>query len=176
MQKRTDEELRKMPLPANALELEVITEWYFGMPLHLSKLYVYEGGGAQYEVRELYNEYHGDGFLHSSHCTNGYGYSERFWKRVIGVLYCGGIGGHSYGQTKAQGHRNIKRLASLAKYLKVNGACKLRKPFERLARMNGAGENRVMRDSSVQIAGREDGAAAVSIRKPIHIGGSAYED
>lgn len=167
--KRTRQELEAMPKPQCPAELEVLSQWYFGKKLHLSTLHVYDSGsapassaGAQYEVAESYNDYHGSGWLHSTHCINGYDYSRDFWAFVIGPLCCGGIAGHSYGQANVFGHRDALRLRKFQDHLRRKEPGRLRSPFVRLAREHGAGENTATRDSRVQIAGREDGAATVS--------------
>lgn len=167
--KRTIQELHAMPKPSNPAELEVLSMWYFGVPLHLSKLNIYPSGfneeaigGAQYEVRELYNSYHGKGFNFGSGSIDGYDYSAAFWEYVIGPLTCGGIAGHSYGQTNTYGFRDHKRLQKFSEYLRRNESGRLRKAFERLALLNGEGESMITRDSRAQTSGREDGVVAVS--------------
>lgn len=169
MKKRTRKELAAAPKPCNPAELEVLSHWYFGKALHLGFLSVFErlddsliAGSVQYEVTELYNSYHGAGWLHSENCIKGYDYSGDFWGHVIGPLYCGGIASRSYGQVRIVGHRDLKRLMVFQGYLGRKESGRLRKPFERLAREYGAGENTATRDSGVLIAGRVDGAAAVS--------------
>lgn len=168
---RTREQLRAMPKPGCSAELEVLSQWYFGVPLHFSKLYVHGGwapaadAGATYEVAEPYNSYHGDGFLFGKNCIKGYDYSGAFWQYVVGNMSCGGIASHSYGQVNVFGHRDVARLRAFESFLRQKKPGRLRKAFERLAREQGAGENTVTRDSRVQIAGRVDGAAAVSFAK-----------
>lgn len=167
--KRSLAELKASPLPSSPAELEVLSTWYFGTSLHLSRLYVHLKGnapmsdaGVQYEVREEYGSYHGNGWLFGCYCINGYDYSRDFWEHVIGNLYCGGIAGRSYGQANVFGHRNVKRLKEFEEYLRRKESGRLRKTFERLARSYGAGENTATRDSCVLMGGREDGALAVS--------------
>jgi hypothetical protein len=168
--KRTQAELMKAPLPSCPAELEVLSTWYFGAPLHLSHLRVADDysfgdeadGSASYEVLEEYNSYHGRGWLFGQCCIVGYDYSRDFWAHVIGRLYCGGIASRSYGQVNVLGRRNVKRLKDFEGYLRRNESGRLRKAFERLARSYGAGENTVTRDSRVLTSGREDGAHAVS--------------
>ena len=125
----------KVPMPRNKSELELLTHWYFGAPLHLSRLDIY-GGSVSYEVKEDYNSYHGiaRGFLFDESCTRGYDYSARFWKAVLGVLSCGGIARASYGSaTIIRGHRHKKRLVALAESLRRKGPDPVRPVFVRLA-------------------------------------------
>lgn len=171
--KRTREQLKAMPKPQCPAELEVLTAWYFGKALHLSELSVYESnregiaGGATYRVAELYNDYHGKGWLHADDCIRGYDYSSDFWAYVIGHLSCGGIAAHSYGQAVVVGHRDVLRLKKFEGFLRRKEADRLRKAFERLAREHGAGENTVIRDSRVLTTGRVDGAVAASLQATI---------
>jgi hypothetical protein len=167
--KRSRTELLAAPLPRCPAELEVLSTWYFGAPLHLSCLRMYAKGmapaseaGAEYEVREEYNSYHGNGWLFYGCAIEGYDYSSDFWAHVIGNLYCGGIASHSYGQCNVFGRRNVKRLKEFEECLRRNESGRLRRAFERLARSYGAGENTATRDSRVLTSGREDGAHAVS--------------
>jgi hypothetical protein len=160
--KRTRAELNATPRPANPAELEVLSEWYFGKALHLAELRCY-GEGASYRVRERYNDYHGKGWLHKEGCIDGYNYSEHFWAHVIGRLSCGGIAGHSYGQTRVIGHRNSLRLQRFAEYIRRKESGRLRKPFERLAQQYGLGESASIRDKRTLTRGRVDGASAASI-------------
>lgn len=119
-----------IPLPNNAKELEIVSEYIFGTPLHLSRLDVYEG--ASYEVKEYHNDYYDNKFNMASH-NSCYEVDAFFWKTIIGGLRCGGIGGHSYGQTEIIGYRNKKRLQRLSFSLRNEGANYIRKPFARLA-------------------------------------------
>lgn len=167
--RRSREELRLMPKPSNPAELEALSYWYFGKELHMSLLTVSEhkwasasDGSVAYEVKEKYNDYNGSGWLHTEYCIKGYDYSRDFWAFVIGNLTCGGIASHSYGQAIVIGKRNLLRLQEFEKCLRLKGSGRLRRPFERLARKHGAGENTVIRDSRVLISGRVDGAAAAS--------------
>lgn len=122
------------PLPETDRELEIISAHYFGAPLHLDTLRVYDDT-AQYKVKELYSAYHGDGFEYGRHCTVGYEHSGYFWEKVIGNLYCGGIAGHSYGQTRIRSYRQRKRLEKWISN-RSKGISYARKPFERLARQS----------------------------------------
>lgn len=97
--RRSATELLASPKPWNVFELEALTEWYFGKPLHLNYLRVWNRS-AQYEVAERYNEYHGPGWLWSGYSGEGYDYSRAFWRHVVGELRCGGIAASSYGQTR----------------------------------------------------------------------------
>lgn len=167
MDKRSREELALMPKPGNPAELEALSMWYFGAPLHFSTLRIYGSGSApvavatcQYEVVEAYDSYHGSGWLHGKCCTVGYDYSRDFWAHVCGPLYCGGIAHRSYGQANVFGRRDLRRLERFAEYLRRKESGRLRKAFERLAACNGSGENAVTRDSCVQTSGRVDGANA----------------
>lgn len=169
-QKRTRAELATAPKPRNPAELEVLSAWYFGTPLHLELLWVTDhkffqaaDGSAQYQVAEKYNDYHGTGWLHGKCCIKGYDYSRDFWAHVIGHLYCGGIATHSYGQATVIGRRNVLRLKAFEGFLRRKESGRLSVPFERLAREHGAGENTVTRDSRVLTTGRVDGAVAASL-------------
>ena len=159
---RTPLQLRHMPLPSNDAELAIVSEWYFGMPLHLSKLSAY-GDYASYEVMELYDAYHGDGWNFSKGCTRGYDYSRAFWGRVVGDLYCGGIAAHSYGQVKVAGWRHKKRLQRWIKDRLGKGVSAPRNQFIRLAQQNGLRENIAIRGSGVLTDDRADGASGASL-------------
>ena len=130
-----------MPLPETDQELEIISELYFGAPLHLYELRAYEQSG-NYQVNELYNSYHGEGFEYSTNCTIGYDHSAMFWRTVCGELTCGGIGSRSYGQFTINNRRHYKRLERWIRNRK-NGISYVRKPFERLARKLKAREKAV---------------------------------
>jgi hypothetical protein len=170
IQRRSRAELASMPKPESPAELEVLSRWYFGTPLHLKSLWVTprapkcpDTAGGQYAVREPYNDYHGKGWLWGQ-CENaGYDYSAAFWRHVIGELYCGGIAECSYGQATVIGRRNIARLQRFEECLRRKESGRLRKAFERLAREYGAGENTGTMDNGVLTAGRVDGADAASM-------------
>lgn len=158
-------DLRKMPRPRNDAELAILTTIYFGAPVGIADLYVRrdgEGGACSggYEVREDYNSYHGRGFV-SSECF--YDADSSFWRRVFGPLTCGGVARVSYGQFRATGHREMRRLLRWMDMRRSGSrGCSLRRPLQRLAERYGLGENRVTRDSSVLTGGRADGAQAGS--------------
>lgn len=120
--KRSSADLKAAPQPRCPADLEALSLWYFGTPLHLSKLSLYcvEDGkaSAQYEVREEYSSYHGENGLFSSFCIKGYDYSRDFWRHVIGDLYCGGIASRSYGQAKVIGESNVSRLKEFEECLR----------------------------------------------------------
>lgn len=141
-----------MPLPKNDAELEILTEIYFGVKLHLSKLSAYPVEkrpdepllahlSVHYQVKEQYSDYHGEGFDYSEYCGIGYNHSGLFWRTVLGVLSCGGIAGHSYGQTRSFGHRDKKRIENWICSRREEGPCKARKSFVRLAQKHGLGES-----------------------------------
>lgn len=135
MEKRQYSELFEMPKPRNPRELEVLTEWYFGKPLHLSLLAVHgpwnesDAGGARYEVAEKYNDYHGGSWLHHKSCIDGYDYSSRFWEYVIGPLTCGGIADRSYGQSHVREAKDVTRLKELEAAIDSNKKGRMRKAF-----------------------------------------------
>ena len=153
--------LKKAPIPRNALELELLSEWYFGKKLHAS-FDVY-GDSGSYQITEVYNSYHGKGFEFSENCGDGYDHSRNFWNHVFGELSCGGIATRSYGQFKIKGYRHKRRLMAWQKMKARQDANYIRPAFVRLARNVGAGENRTIRGNSVLITGREDGAVRASI-------------
>lgn len=161
IEKRTQGELRRMPLPRNPAELEVLSMWYFGKPLHL-KLLSGWGDSFSYEVAEDYNSYHGEGWLFDQCCIDGYDYSRVFWRRVIGELDCGGIARASHGSVRSTSKRSAARLRKFSEYLRRNESGRLGTSFRRLAHEYGMGENAVTRDSCVQTGGRVDGAPAAS--------------
>lgn len=167
---RTRQELLDAPKPSNPAELEVLSRWYFGKPLHLAFLRIRRAettepfaAYGQYEVAELYNDYHGNGWLFGQCCIHGYDYSRDFWQHVVGVLYCGGIADHSYGQVRIKGHRDRLRLQRFEECLRRKESGRLGKAFERLAREYGAGENTETADDGVLTTGRVDGAVGASI-------------
>lgn len=165
--KRTRAELKAVPRPRNTAELEVLSAWYFGKALHIGTLWVYESGGS-YDVAEAYDEYHGDGWLHSKHCIRGYDYSRDFWRHVFGPLGTGGIARNSYGSfTIEGGHREASRLKSLQESWRQRDAGRVRKSLARLVPGYGGEENtailgsgRVLRDDRV------DGASTASPVRP----------
>jgi hypothetical protein len=159
IEKRSDAELRSMPRPSNPSELEVLSYWYFGKALHLSRLDIC-GASVSYAVREEYNSYHGNKWLHMCGCIDGYDYSARFWNFVIGILTCGGIAGHSYGQARVIGYRNALRLNRFSEYLRKKESGRLRRPYERLAQQLGLGESASIRGKRTLTQGRVDGASA----------------
>lgn len=117
----------KMPLPQSVEELEILTEWYFGKPLHFRFLRV-----GYYKVEESYNSYHGPGFAFDFSCTKGYDHSRDFWNQVCGPLSCGGIAVRSYGQFNCRSYRGKKRIEKFW----VNsgkGSSSIRPQFARLA-------------------------------------------
>lgn len=155
------QKLKHAPRPTNDKELEILTQWYFGKQLHADfRIY---GDSGQYQIKETYNSYHGNGYEFSECCIHGYDHSWHFWRHVFGTLTCGGIAAYSYGQFKIQGHRNKARLDAWQKSRRTEGDSFVRPAFVRLAHGVGVGENRTIRDGSVLIAGREDGAARASI-------------
>lgn len=151
-----------MPLPCNDAELEVISEIYFGRPLHIRALRTW-----WYEVDEDYNSYHGKGFLFSQHSTEGYDHSRLFWNTVFGRLGTGGIARASYGSFEPHGHRHTIRLRNWMEHRRKKETGRLRAPFVRLARqLSETGGNRVIRGSSVLTEGREDGASCSFLEAP----------
>lgn len=163
MTPRTLAELKALPRPRNTAELEALTLWYFGKALHIGRLYV-GGNSVSYDIAEAYNDYHGKGWLFAQHDTKGYDYSARFWRRVFGVLNCGGIARNSYGQSTIEGgHRERLRLKQLRDSWARKDAGRVRKSLARLAPNGGGGENTAILGSGrVPSLGREDGAGAVS--------------
>jgi len=124
-----------IPKPRSDAELEILSELYFGVPLHLSSLGAY-GSKASYKVAELYDSYHGKGFEQNTdgeHRTGGYDHSKYFWEYVCGKLYCGGVAGCSYGQTHLKSYRDMRRLQEWVDSRRRNDSGRIRKPFARLA-------------------------------------------
>ena len=79
------------PKPESDAELEIVSELYFGVPLHLARLEIHRGahGGTSgsYEVQEDFDSYGYDQKPDSIDC---YDYSDEFWAWVVGDLFCGG--------------------------------------------------------------------------------------
>lgn len=162
MERRSRRDLARLPKPRNMAEFAALTEWYFGKPLGLSRLYV-SGGGGSYEIAEDYNEYHGQGWLFSTLSIDGYDYSGALWKHVFGPLSCGGIARASYGQFHiVGGYREAKRLAALQDSWRRKDAGRVRASLARLAPNSGGGESAGIRGSGALTSGRVDGADAVS--------------
>lgn len=136
------------PLPQNDAELELLTNWYFGKSLHISRLdfsfYSEDScynndrnnhiGSGSYEVMEDYNSYHGKGWKYSQCENEGYHDSGIFWNRVFGDLSCGGISRASYGQFYVDNYRHGKRLEKWIKSRnRKDNSYKVRPAFLRLA-------------------------------------------
>lgn len=128
------------PLPASDAELEILSSAFFTRPLHLSKLrvvrlYRSDKGdiySAEYEVREKFNSY--DPLPWVGETWGKYDFDEAFWRRVIGRLTCGGVAGHSYGQVRGRGYRQMKRLQTWALERDgTGGSSTVRPQFKRLA-------------------------------------------
>jgi len=126
-----------IPKPSNDAELEVLSELYFGVPLHLAEFRA-RLKSASYRVKEKYDSYHGTGFLYSKQSCGGYDHSACFWSHVIGRLSCGGIAGHSYGQVTLKSHRAGRRLSRWYDSWLRNESGRLGKQFDRLARTLGS--------------------------------------
>ncbi len=127
----------RIPLPQTCKELEIVSEYIFGMPLHLSKLNFY-GSGASYQVLEEHSDTY-DGVFDTAAHGSCYDVDAIFWRTVIGRMMCGGIASHCYGQVHVDGHRHMYRLKRLAFDVRnskkvPDGPCKVRRPFVRLAR------------------------------------------
>lgn len=125
-----DKSFVRMPLPETDAELEVITQQYFGKPLHLRDLTC----SGSYRVKEPYNDYHGKEWSFSQGSIKGYDHSRKFWDYVCGKLHCGGISFYSYGQFlfSERGYRHQKRICKWVSNRKMQ-ANYLRTPFKRLA-------------------------------------------
>jgi hypothetical protein len=145
-----------IPLPNCDAELEIVSEIYFKIPLHLSRL-----DRNSYKVRERYDDYHGNGWQFSTYSIAGYDHSELFWKTICGDLYCGGIASHSYGQFKINSKRHEKRIQHWINSRRGKKPDTVRTPLVRLAQKYGLGESIAIRGSGALTDGREDGAAAV---------------
>lgn len=127
-----DKRLIGKPKPVSDDELAILSNWYFGKPLHVDFDFYTESGS--YKVIEKYNDYHGKGYEFGECCIHGYHHSRAFWNFVFGVLYCGGIASSSYGQFRANSERDKKRLMRWKDSRKANtGSGRIRKPFARLA-------------------------------------------
>jgi hypothetical protein len=105
----TDNQLQRVPRPQSDAEFAILTDWYFGRPLHLRTLTCY-GNACTYEIEEEYNSYHGAGWEFSEGSICGYDHSRVFLQAVFGRLVCGGTARASYGQAKTHGHRHVRRL------------------------------------------------------------------
>lgn len=139
--RRDSTELKRAPKPRNPKELEILSMWYFCAPLHFSMLRVYpdvrgvsRGGCAQYEVAEPYNSYNGKKWLFGCADIDGYDYSAKFWRHVVGELYCGGIAAHSYGQAHIGTIKDCARLTRFANYLTCGKSGELGAAFKALAK------------------------------------------
>lgn len=138
LQKRSAKDLTSGLKPKSPAELEILSRWYFGKPLHLDSLQVYShgdsdpAGSARYSVKELYNSYHGEKFLHGERCTKGYDYSATFWRFAIGELYCGGIASTSYGQAHVSTIKEVDRLKKLQALVEGGDHGRVRKAFKEL--------------------------------------------
>lgn len=139
----------KFPLPRCDEELELLTKWYFGKPLHATfrtdkcgdkKLLL----SGYYEVQEKFDSY--DIFRNSYRETgvSNYDMHSVIWDRVFGDVCTGGVGGVSYGSfvvTKKE-YRHAQRLLKWQK-LKRNGVRSIpRSAFMRLASRLKEGEER----------------------------------
>lgn len=162
MKRRTRNQLYQFPLPRNDEEFALLTLWYFGARLSLSRFSFY-GSGASYEVAEKYNDYHGKGFAYGECCIKGYDSSAEFLRQVFGGLNCGGIASSSYGQTTVIGHRNKQRLKAWEISRRGKGGSAARPVFVRLAADIGGGERARIRGVRSLSLGRVDGAEAVRI-------------
>ena len=151
--------ITSLPRPRNDAELEIASEYIFGVPLHAT--FDLWGSGGRYHITEPYSSYHGKGFHYLSYSCEGYDRSAYFWKHVFGELSCGGIAGHSYGSFEVNGWRNRKRLENW-KSLKGKTVSAVRPFYERLAAQNREQKNREIRGVSVHSIGRVDGAIGVS--------------
>lgn len=143
------------PVPRNSAELALLTTWYFGAPLSLRQLQVWNNGGRRggfYEVEEDYSSYHGKGFAFDGYSCEGYDSSRRFWNKVFGELGTGGVARASYGDFKIDGHRQYQRLKHWDRISTP------RPVFERLALKKGEGERAQIRGRRSVTHVREDAA------------------
>lgn len=145
-----------MPLPSSDAELQVLSHIYFGLPLK-AKFSVL-GKSGRYEIEQLYNSYHGEGFAYGKCCIIGYDHSRIFWGTVFGPLICGGIASRSYGQFHVRSHRHRRRLERWLKRVRNGQGDHLSRPFARLAQAYGLGENIGIRGTGVLTGGRVDAA------------------
>ncbi len=120
--------------PSNDLELEIVSEYIFGVPLHLKKLDTHDGEYASYEVLENHDDYYDQSFNIKAH-NSSYEVDDFFWKTVIGSLFCGGIARASYGQVDVKGYRNQRRIVNWVFSRRNKSANYIRKPFTRLAEL-----------------------------------------
>lgn len=125
----------KLPHPRNTVEFEILSEFVFGIPLHISGLTIWNKT-AQYEIKELYDSYRDAGWERRM-VGKQYDLNRDFCRHVFGCLYCGGIAGHAYGQVRIFGYRKHKRLLELGKSIREgkDGVYNPRESFLRLARM-----------------------------------------
>lgn len=143
--------LKGLPKPCSDAELEIVSEFYFGTPLHLRSLVAYKHSG-NYEVEEDYSSYNTFG-------PNGYDDHSRFWGWAIGRVYCGGTARASYGQFRC-GHRQGRRLKRWILSRRTGDSSSVRPAFAKVSQViNGPGENTPNRsDRGVLRNGRVDGA------------------
>ena len=136
------ENVLRVALPQNDAELAVLSEYVFGIPVHLKLLSTYS-----YEVLESHNTYYDSKFSMTAH-QSSYEVDHVFWATVIGKLTCGGIAHVSYGQFDYKGHRHKKRILrwiDSRHNKRGNKATVLRPAFVRLAAQ--CRERREQRDS-----------------------------
>lgn len=147
--------LRGMPKPGTDAELEILSEWYFGLALHFKKLW-----GFSMSVQESWDEMSG-----GSGAIDDYNSSDAFWKHVMGgPLSCGGIAGSCYGSYNVNGYRNKKRLADWVSSRRRGDSSSVRPAFVRLAEQLRSSEGTPrIRNRGVLTSGREDGALAASL-------------
>lgn len=125
--------LIRLPLPETDAEFAIVTERYFGVPLHIKCL-----DNGYYEIAEDYN-------LFGSY--SDYYTPKDLWNWIFGRLNYGGVSRSSYGQFEPRGHRHAKRLRRWVLNRQKGGSCAnyVRKPFQRLAAQIGV--QREQRDS-----------------------------
>lgn len=148
---------RGIPRPQNDAELEIVSEWYFGIPLHFRSLHVW-GSGGRYEVEEDFDSIPRFG-------RSGYDEHHLFWNWVTGPME--GVRGTAracYGGFKITSYRQQKRLEGWVSSRRKKDGSSVRRPFVRLAeRITGSEGTPRSATRGVPTSGRVDGALAVSL-------------
>ena len=125
--------LRGLPLPQSDAELEILTEYYFGTPLHLEKLTV-----RSYRVKEIFDDY--DLF------KGNYDAHGVFWDWALVKLTCGGTAAQSYGQFDCRGYRHRRRLERWICSRRQKDSRSVRPTFAKVSQVvDGPGENTLNR-------------------------------
>lgn len=131
----------RFPLPSTDAEFSALTDWLFGMPLSIKKLWIDETIGS-YEFTQDFDHYTNSFrslgkylFQTNVNQSSNFDYDANDWlvSRIFGPTYCGGIARAAYAQFTVSGHRNKTRLRHWAQQRCGIRSDRLRPAFERLA-------------------------------------------